>query len=385
MVSFHVLLLDTVGNNLVNADFSPYSRMFFTVKHIYLTLYIVYMCRIAPIYSVPLHLARSAVHCVHLLAVPAVRSACLPALALLFTSSGPIGSSRSPSRAVRSAHCPCGRVAVLAAPVLAPVRSRARVRACAWALSAYLPVACRAFYSPIMYILRRYDRLARRVSAPPQTFLRSFSSRRYLSRCRRWGWVARCVVAIRADLVALRCLDDLLTSRDIKKIFFKGLDSLRPPCYDVHVNRQDTHNRPDKRKQVHRYKQGKHDRPTSVCESPTDKRKRVTDGRAEASERTANSGSKSTEPLQVHRRSTHGRTSQRWRRTLDIVVYPDFPRDESGAGSTCQAEQKDNFRLCQVTVGKSPIGAGAGAGIASRFSLEEVCIRHPITHSNPAP
>lgn len=53
MVSFHILLLDRAGNNLVNADFSPYSRMFFTVKHIYLTLYVVYTCRTAPIYSVP--------------------------------------------------------------------------------------------------------------------------------------------------------------------------------------------------------------------------------------------------------------------------------------------------------------------------------------------
>ena len=70
--------------------------------------------------------------------------------------------------------CACVRVAVLAAPVLAPVRSRARVRvpvcACAWALSAYLPVACRAFYSPIMYILRRYARPARRVSARRKLF-----------------------------------------------------------------------------------------------------------------------------------------------------------------------------------------------------------------------
>ena len=53
MVSFHVLLLDAVGNNLVNADFSSYSRMFFAVKHIYLTLYIVHALRISPIYSVP--------------------------------------------------------------------------------------------------------------------------------------------------------------------------------------------------------------------------------------------------------------------------------------------------------------------------------------------
>lgn len=113
------------------------------------------------------------------------------------------------------------------------------------------------------------------------------------------------------------------------------------------------------------YKQGKHDRPT------------------DARKRTANSGSKSTEPLQVHRRSTHGRTSQRWRPAADIVVYPDLVRDESRAGSTGQTAEKDNFRLRQVAVGKSPIGTGAGAGIASRFSLETVCTRHPIMHSNP--
>lgn len=49
VVSFHILLLDRAGNNLVNSDFSPYFRMFFAVKHIYLTLYIAYMRRIAPI------------------------------------------------------------------------------------------------------------------------------------------------------------------------------------------------------------------------------------------------------------------------------------------------------------------------------------------------
>ena len=97
--------------------------------------------------------------------------------------------------------------------------------------------------------------------------------------------MTRLDIAVWDDLAVLRCFDDLLTSRDIKKIFFKGVDSLRPPCYDVHVNRQDTHDRPDKRKQVHRYKQGKHDLPTSECESPTDKRMRVTDGQAQASHR----------------------------------------------------------------------------------------------------
>lgn len=56
-MSFHILLMDRAGNNLVNADFSPYSRMFFAVKYIYLTLYVVHTCRTAPIYSVPLYLA----------------------------------------------------------------------------------------------------------------------------------------------------------------------------------------------------------------------------------------------------------------------------------------------------------------------------------------
>ena len=68
-------------------------------------------------------------------------------LALLFTSSGPIGSSRSPSRAVRSAHCPV--LAPLAVAVVPPARSvpaarRARlpapVRACARARCARLCV-----------------------------------------------------------------------------------------------------------------------------------------------------------------------------------------------------------------------------------------------------
>ena len=38
-------------------DFSPYLRHIFTVKHIYLTLYIVCMCSTAPICSVPPALA----------------------------------------------------------------------------------------------------------------------------------------------------------------------------------------------------------------------------------------------------------------------------------------------------------------------------------------
>ena len=87
MVSFHILLLDRAGNNLVNADFSPYSRMFFAVKHIYLTLYIVHTYRIAPIYSAPLYLLA-------LLAVPCCSLCCsrppdahpLAAVRLLFVA-----------------------------------------------------------------------------------------------------------------------------------------------------------------------------------------------------------------------------------------------------------------------------------------------------------
>ena len=148
MVSFHVLLLDRAGNNLVNADFSPYSRMFFAVKHIYLTLYIAHMCRIAPIYSAPLYLLA-------LLAVRAARSAVHVLRPDRFQ---PLAV-----RAARSARCPCGRVAVLAAPVLAPVRSRARVgvwacaRVCVGAVrlpSSRLPCISFAyngsFHSPIL-------------------------------------------------------------------------------------------------------------------------------------------------------------------------------------------------------------------------------------------
>lgn len=103
MTWFHVLLLDRAGNNLVNADFSPYFRMFFAVKHIYLTLYIAYMCRIAPIYSAPLYL-----------------------LALLFTSSGPIGSSRSPY--LRPCDRACSRACLRTC-----ARAPASARVCAWA------------------------------------------------------------------------------------------------------------------------------------------------------------------------------------------------------------------------------------------------------------
>ena len=90
-MSFHVLLLDRAGNNLVNADFSLYLGHIFTVKHIYLTLYIVYMCRIAPIYSAPLYL----------LALLAVT--CLLARAVAVVP---------PARALPAARCLCGRARV---------------------------------------------------------------------------------------------------------------------------------------------------------------------------------------------------------------------------------------------------------------------------------
>lgn len=66
--------------------------MFFTVKYIYLTLYIAYIRRIAPIYSVP----------------PALAVAVVP-----------------PARSLPADRRTCGRVTV---PV--PVCARARVRAC---------------------------------------------------------------------------------------------------------------------------------------------------------------------------------------------------------------------------------------------------------------
>ena len=151
MGSFHALLLDTVGNNLVNADFSPYSRMFFAVKHIYLTLYIVYMCRISPIYSVHLYLLA-------LLAVRAARSAVHVLRPDRFQ---PLAV-----RAARSARCPV-LLAALACPRLCvrllmpgqrwtflsvvPVRSRARARPCALpCLPAPVPVCSRACLLPCL-------------------------------------------------------------------------------------------------------------------------------------------------------------------------------------------------------------------------------------------
>lgn len=214
MVSFHVLLLDTAGNNLVNADFSPYFRMFFAVKYIYLTLYIVHICRVASTYSVPMYL-----------------------LAVLFTAFTCPLSLRRRAR-WRSLSVLLAALAPCAWPRFRPSVSVLT------SSSRSLPYP---FPAPIMaHFIRLYgsfSRPARRVSAPPQTFLRSFSDSRYLSRRRPRRWVARLDIAIWADSCVLRCFDDLLTSHDIKKIFFKGVDSVRPSCYHIHVNRKDTHDR----------------------------------------------------------------------------------------------------------------------------------------------
>lgn len=146
VVSFHVLLLDTAGNNLVNADFSLYLGHIFTVKHIYLILYIAYVRRIAPIYSVPLYLARSARRGRR--------------------TSGPIASSRSP----RSP-------------------ARARARACVWPRfrpsASMLTSSSRSppypFPAPIMaHFIRLYCSFSRRALARCSTL----SARRKLFRDR---------------------------------------------------------------------------------------------------------------------------------------------------------------------------------------------------------
>ena len=110
MTWFHVLLLDRAGNNLVNADFSPYSRMFFAVKHIYLTLYIVYMCRIAPIYSAPLYL------------LAALFTAFTCSLSLLFA---PLACPRACVRSCSLCSPACVRSCSLCSPAPVPAYSRA--------------------------------------------------------------------------------------------------------------------------------------------------------------------------------------------------------------------------------------------------------------------
>lgn len=98
--------------------------MFFTVKYIYLTLYIVHTYRVAPIYTVP-----ACSHARARVAVPAP----VPA---------PVCARPRPC--LRACVRPCVRAGTC-------VRGRARGRASV------------SFQSPIMYILRRYARPARRV------------------------------------------------------------------------------------------------------------------------------------------------------------------------------------------------------------------------------
>ena len=95
------------GNNLVNADFFPYFRMFFAVKCFCLTLYIAHMCHIEPIYSAPLYLLAPLAVAV----VPPARS--LPAARL---------RARGLARSARLLSC-------LPAPV--PACSHACLRTCA--------------------------------------------------------------------------------------------------------------------------------------------------------------------------------------------------------------------------------------------------------------
>ena len=139
------------------------------------------------------------------------------------------------------------------------------------------------------HFIRLYCRFSRRASARwacRKLFLRSFSSRRYLFSCRPRGWVARLDIAIWADLAVLRCFDDLLTSHDIKKIFCKGVDSVRPSCYAVHVNRKDTHDRRIQARQARptsNSKASRTDRRANASHRP-DARKQVSEQRtAEAS------------------------------------------------------------------------------------------------------
>ena len=125
-MSFHILLLDRAGNNLVNADFSPYSRMFFAVKHIYLTLYIVYICRVTPIYSAPAGSnARARVAVLAALAVCAAVPVCacryLVNGGLFSPPSVPVWPCVPPARSLPADRRACGRVFAARARVCAPL------------------------------------------------------------------------------------------------------------------------------------------------------------------------------------------------------------------------------------------------------------------------
>lgn len=156
MVSFHILLLDRAGNNLVNADFSLYLGHIFTVKHIYLTLYIVYMCCNTPTYGVPLYLLA-------LLAVPAARCACLPAPVRARACVCAWACGRA-----RCARCPCCSLCSLWPSYLRPIAcARPRVRPC----PCVRPCACArgrcppTFQSLAVHFIRLYCSFSRRASA----------------------------------------------------------------------------------------------------------------------------------------------------------------------------------------------------------------------------
>lgn len=186
MVSFHVLLLDRAGNNLVNADFSPYFRMFFAVKHIYLTLYVVYTCRTAPIYSVPPALAVRAAAWPSSLRPDRFRLIVVPAPA-----PAPVCASADAWSTV-DFFVRRPRVACLACPLSVCVGAvrlpSSRLPCILFAYNVHSPPLCQA--CPPRF-------------RPPQTFSRSFAGGRYLSRCRRCGRMTRLDVAIRGDLGAL--------------------------------------------------------------------------------------------------------------------------------------------------------------------------------------
>lgn len=141
-------------------------------------------------YSVPLYLARCA--CLPVLA-PA--SVCVPA------------DAWSTVDFLVRRPCPCGRASLRPdrfRPIVVPAAvCSLPVRACVRPCSLPYP-----FPAPIMaHFIRLYGSFswsACRVSAPPQTFLRSFSSRRYLFSCRPRGWVERLYIAMRDDLGAWR-------------------------------------------------------------------------------------------------------------------------------------------------------------------------------------
>lgn len=195
VVSFHVLLLDTAGNNLVNADFSPYFRMFFAVKYIYLTLYIVHICRVASTYSVPIYLLAvlftALLDASHTCPLSLRRRARWRSLSVLLAA-----------LAVPAPVRPCALRPDRFRPIVVPAPAPAPVCARAW--PRLLPLVA-SFHSPIMYILRRYARLARRVVRSAHSAANFFEIVFKLSisvRLSSAGWVTRLDIAVWADLGA---------------------------------------------------------------------------------------------------------------------------------------------------------------------------------------